>query len=130
MVSRGLALLLLQLLLPLALAAPDPRNASHPFGTIFAPPPGHSTAYSDQPQVVIFNESFWLCVVTCSPQREGQRSQIAATVTSTDRGRSAYGIVPEAGAAPLQGSLRCCCSPRYDTFPESPGTKLSATLTR
>ena len=68
------------------LAADDPRNASYPYGTIFAPTGG--VGYSDQPQVVAVNASFWLCVLTCSPGREGQRSQIAATVTSHNGGRT------------------------------------------
>jgi hypothetical protein len=65
----------------------DPRNASNALGTIFSAGNG-STGYSDQPQVVIFNASYWLCVVTCSPGHEGQKSQIAASVVSTDQGHS------------------------------------------
>ena len=64
----------------LSAAAPfkDPRNASNPLGVVFSA--GNGSGYSDQPQVVIFNASYWLCVLTCSPGHEGQRSQIAATV--------------------------------------------------
>jgi hypothetical protein len=64
----------------------DPRNASNSLGTIFSA--GNGTGYSDQPQIVIFNETYWLCVLTCSPGHEGQKSQIAASVVSTDRGVS------------------------------------------
>lgn len=63
----------------------DQRNASNALGTIFSSSK-NGTGYSDQPQVVIFNESYWLCVVTCSPGHEGQRNQIAASVVSTDQG--------------------------------------------
>jgi hypothetical protein len=69
-----------------ALAPVDSRNASFPFGTIFAPAGG--VGYSDQPQVVPVNASFWLCVLTCSSAREGQRNQIAATVVSRTGGRT------------------------------------------
>jgi hypothetical protein len=65
----------------------DPRNASNALGIIFSTA-GNATGYSDQPQVVVFNASYWLCVVTCSPGHEGQKSQIAASVVSTDRGHS------------------------------------------
>ena len=67
-------------------AGPDSRNASYPYGTILSPPGGRG--YSDQPQIVIVNSSYWLCVLTCSPEREGQQSQIAATLVSRDDGRS------------------------------------------
>lgn len=62
----------------------DPRDARVPWGTIFSA--GNGTGYSDQPQVVIINASFWLCVVTCSPGHEGQRSQIVGTTVSHDGG--------------------------------------------
>lgn len=62
----------------------DPRDARVPWGTIFSA--GNGTGYSDQPQVVIINASFWMCVVTCSPGHEGQRSQIVGTTVSHDGG--------------------------------------------
>jgi hypothetical protein len=62
----------------------DSRDARVPWGTIFSA--GGGTGYSDQPQVIVFNASYWLCVITCSPGHEGQRSQIVGTTVSTDGG--------------------------------------------
>lgn len=67
-------------------ASDDPRNASNPWGTIYSA--GNNTGYSDQPQIITLNSSYWLCVVTCSPGHEGQRNQIAAVTVSRDGGRN------------------------------------------
>ena len=65
----------------------DSRNASNAWGVILGAT-GNHTGYSDQPQVVFFNDSYWLCVLTASSGHEGQRSQIAASTISRDKGRS------------------------------------------
>ena len=82
----------------------DPRNAQDPWGVIY--PSLNGTGYSDQPQVVTFNSSYWLCVLTCSPGHEGQRSQIAGITTSVDGGKTwsfppgrCVGHIPSAGCA-------------------------------
>ena len=81
------AFLSLMALMPqLAPALTDPRNALDPWGVIY--PSMNGQGYSDQPQVVVFNSSFWLCVLTCSPAHEGQRSQIAGITTSRDGGKT------------------------------------------
>lgn len=43
----------------------DSRDVNASWGVIFSA--GNDTGYSDQPQVVTFNDTHWLCVITCSP---------------------------------------------------------------